>query len=69
MLSFGKLSNALVVMVITGIQFIHVFLLTVKEKKIPKCWDTWHFETRYVLLDVVWKSYKRGGRSKKFSLR
>lgn len=36
--------------------------------KILKCSDMWHFlETRGVLLDVVWKSCKSRGRSKKFS--
>lgn len=52
MLSFGILSNAIMVMVISSVQFTHVFLLLFKEKLL-KCCDTWHL-VKSALRCLVW---------------
>lgn len=66
MLSFGIPSNALMVIIMTGFQLSPVFS-TCNQGKKNRCCNMWRlFETRDVLLDVVWKSCESGGKSKKF---
>lgn len=55
------------VMIITGVQFSHVFLLAVKAKnQTTKVLSHMVLlELKDMLLNVIWKSCKSGGRSKK----
>lgn len=67
MLSFGISSNALMVMVISTVQFTHVFLLSIQGKTTEVLWHVALTEIRAVLLGVVWEDCKSGGRPKELS--